>query len=198
MKLRLDLPNPDEELVLAMISQFEKENEADESGLTQLLAHFPGNTDRGQVAIKVVAINALYNTQLRYLRTVAQFICDAQIDAQLATGSSDAVNLIEKVPCDNGKTRWNYSFATKYCSWHRPDCYPIYDSRVDYCLRSYALMSHFEDFKQDALWDYKAFRDIVDSFRTHYHLEKFTYKKLDMFLYQLGDRYFNETETPHA
>jgi hypothetical protein len=30
----------------------------------------------------------------------------------------------------SGKRRRNYSFATKYCNFRRPDVYPIYDSLV--------------------------------------------------------------------
>lgn len=41
-------------------------------------------------------------------------------------------DLIEKIANVEigGKRRRNYSFATKYCNFHRPNVYPIYDSLV--------------------------------------------------------------------
>lgn len=70
---------------------------------------------------------------------VAKVIKDAAIDPLLESGDPKVVGKITKVTY-TGKTRWNYSFATKYCSWHRADRYPIFDSRVDFL--SALLPSH--------------------------------------------------------
>lgn len=89
------------------------------------------------------------------------------------------------------KIRYNYSFATKYCSWHQPDLYPIYDSRVAFCLHAYRKRDRFATFTQEALWDYQTFRNTIKTFREHYGLTAFSFKKIDEFLYQLANRYFN-------
>ena len=46
-----------------------------------------------------------------------------------------------------GKTRNHYSFASKYCSHHFPEDYPIFDSYVEKMLRFYAKADQFASFK---------------------------------------------------
>ena len=91
-----------------------------------------------------------------------------------------------------GKRRCNYSFATKYCSWHRPGFYPIYDSRVDYVLRVYARQKSFSKFTQETLWNYPEFHRVVCDFRHSFGLESYSFKETDKFLYQLGNDFLGE------
>lgn len=191
MKVRNDIPHPDIELVQSKIDQFDKQNKSVESGLVQLVRCFPENEDLGHVLVKVSAINSLYSTQIRGVMEVANVIVAARIDSKLDAGDEDAVGSITKVEYSD-KPRWNYSFATKYCSWHRPELFPILDSRVDFCLRSYKAKDSFADFTQENLWDYRKFREIVKKFQTHYRLE-FTFKNLDKFFYQLGNEYLGQS-----
>ena len=46
----------------------------------------------------------------------------------------------------DGKQKNFYSFATKYCSHHRPYDYAIYDSYVDKVLRHFRNVDGFSDF----------------------------------------------------
>jgi len=193
MRVRKDLPYPEIDFVRAKIDTFDNENRSIENGLTQLIRCFPKNNDLGQVRVKVVAINSLYSTNIWDTYSVAKVIVESELDSKLETGSTEAVRAISKVE-RLGKARWNYSFATKYCSWHRQDLYPIFDSRVDFCLRSYQSKDQFARFTQAELWDYEAFRNTVIAFRRHYHLESLTFKELDKFLYQLGSEHFSITE----
>jgi hypothetical protein len=181
------------DFVQSKIEQFDQENEAVEQGLTQLIARFPDNNDLAHVLLKVAAINSLYNTQIWDVLTVARRIQSCRIDPLLENGRWEAVIWIAKIDNKEG-TRWNYSFATKYCSWHKQELYPIYDSRVDFCLRSYCLMSHFADFTQQTLWNYEKFREIVEAFRMHYGLQSLSFKETDKFLFQLGSQYFNASD----
>jgi hypothetical protein len=93
-----------------------------------------------------------------------------------------------------GKNRRFYSFATKYCSWHRPERYPIFDSRVLVSLCAYRKQYSFARFIQDDLWDYRKFRAIIEDFRIRFHLEDFSFKDIDKFLYQTGSEYFQSKE----
>jgi hypothetical protein len=191
-KVRTDLPEPTIDFVQSKITQFNHDNEDLESDLTTLIACFPKNVDMSHVLIKVAAINLLYSTQIRAVRKVAEVIFRSGIDPNLESGSDEAVTAIAKVEF-NGETRYNYSFATKYCSWHKPELFPIYDSRVDFCLRSYQAKDRFAKtrFTQNDLWDYGKFRRIIEAFLTHYHLESLSFKEVDKFLYQLGNKYFS-------
>ena len=195
MRVRTDLPIPTMDFVQSKISEFERDNDALERGLTELIERFPKNEDVAHSLVKVAAINSLYNTQMRGIFRVAKVIADSGIDSLLESGSDDAVKAIAKVEYTE-KSRFNYSFATKYCSWHRPEFYPIYDSRVDFCLRSYqakdhfATLTEFDRFTQNDLWDYGKLRGIMKAFQRHYRLESLIFKSLDKFLYQLGSAYF--------
>ena len=82
-----------------------------------------------------------------------------------------------------GKIRRNYSFASKYCSWHAPNTYPIYDSFVDQLLWAYQKQENFATFKREELLQYVRYREILDKFREHYALRQFSYKDLDKFLW---------------
>ncbi len=189
MRVRDDLPIPTLSLAEEKIKEFDKQNEAIERGLSDLISRFPLNTDVAHVLVKVAAINSLYNTQIRGVLKVAECIWNADIDHLLESGSADAVLAVARVDFGE-KTRWNYSFATKYCSWHRSDSYHIYDSRVDFCLRSYRRMSGFDSFTQENLWNYDRFRGIVKTFQRRYGLEQLSFKEVDKFLYQLGNEFF--------
>lgn len=181
----MSLPEPMPNLVVAAAKKFDDENQVLENALRLLIERFPGNDDASSVLLKVVAINALYRTAILAFETVAQHIFDARIDEEIRAGDASVVGRIALVSL-KGKMRNNYSFATKYCSWHKPDSYPIYDSRVEACLWAYRKQESFLSFRREALWTYSSFREIVSGFRDKYHLNSFTYKELDKFLYLLG------------
>jgi hypothetical protein len=135
-------------------------------------------------------VNALYHTCIYALDTVARHIhAHAQeIDAALAAGSHEIVDKIAKVKVQ-GKVHNFFSFATKYCSWHQPERYPIYDSRVDYYLWSLQQQNSFAAaFTHPHLWDYPKFHKIVVTFRDSHGLSEFTFKEIDKFLYLQGER----------
>jgi hypothetical protein len=99
------------------------------------------------------------------------------------------VDRIAKVTIrSSGKVRYNYSFATKYCSWHNPEAYPIWDSRVDRYLWTLQKQEHFaRSFSTNAdLWGYPKFRTVMEEFRDCYGLGSFSFKDTDKFLWSEG------------
>jgi hypothetical protein len=100
----------------------------------------------------------------------------------LDKGELEAVSLI--AACPNLK---EYpSFASKYCSWHNPTAYPIYDGNVRECLWCYKKKDAFAKFQKEDLYYYKRFVDIVIRFRKYYELESLTFIQLDHFMWHLG------------
>lgn len=97
-------------------------------------------------------------------------------------GLLDAVDLIRN--CRVLKKRYT-SFASKYCSWHNPNAYAIYDSYVEECLWYYRKHDRFSDYGREE-YDYRGFVRIVDDFKTHYGLGQFRYRQLDKFLWKWG------------
>ena len=191
------LPPPTGDDVIKAEKKFEEDNGAVEWVLRQLFEKFPKNTDLKEVLVKTKVLNVLYSTRILALNLVAEHITNLGIDPDLKAGKAEVVDRIAKVQLKGGKTRHFFSFASKYCSWHNPAEYPIYDSRVEACLWHYKRQegSKFADALAERGiafprygYDYSAFVQIVNAFRDGYSLTSFTYKQLDKFLYSLGDR----------
>ena len=157
----------------------------DECALAKLFKTFPENTDPTEVLFKAAALNALYSTNIYALRPVSRHIVDRCIDPLLAIGSPDALDLIADFR-HLGKRRHIFSFATKYCSWHKPDCYPIYDRFVDCSLRAYRKQECFTSFVDEDLRCGASFVRVVTAFRDFYKLHAVTFKQLDKFLWRQG------------
>lgn len=158
-----------------------------ESALNKLFFDtYPLNTDINEVLIKVSALNDFYSTNIYSVFTVAKHIINLHIDEQLVTGDETLVNKIALVKTKNDKTKNFYSFATKYCSHHKPADYPIYDSYVDKMLKHFRDTDGFSYFKNDELKDFPVFKNILLQFREFYGLKIYNIKDIDRYLWQLG------------
>lgn len=132
----------------------------------------------------------MYATNIYDVYRVALHIQGLQIDDRLQEGDLTLIQHIALVEMSNGKERRNYSFATKYCSWHRPEIFPIYDFYVDYVLWLYAQQDSFfgaDRFHRSKLWDdYPTFTHTVSAFREYYSLKQFSLRQIDNFLWLHG------------
>jgi hypothetical protein len=185
------LRRPTVDLVTAACDEFDRKNEIIERALKVLFNQFHSNSDLSHVLLKVVVLNRLYSTQILAVMDVAWHIHrNAQdIDPALTAGSPQIVDKIARVTIGiSGKERRNLSFATKYCSWHNPESYPIWDSRVDKYLWTLQKQDHFAPFfKANAdLWDYPKFCEVIIAFRDFYSLGSVTFKNTDKFLWSEG------------
>ena len=99
------------------------------------------------------------------------------------------VSDIQKVTI-NGVEKNFYSFATKYCSHHRPLDYPIYDSYVEKVLCYFRDRDKFASFKTPELKDYAKFKGTLIDFRSFYGLDQYNLKEIDKYMWQLGNEYF--------
>ncbi|MBE0682593.1 MAG: hypothetical protein IH589_11830 [Anaerolineales bacterium] len=184
---------PTADMVRKYIDKFDNDNNLVlvEDVLSELLEKYPSNDVLRNVLIKATVLNSLYSTNIYAIVRTAQSIVRQNIDVDLRGGSLEVVEKIARVEV-GGKTRTNYSFASKYCHWHRPEMYPIYDSYVDQLLWAYHVQHQFEDFKQADLRYYPRYKEIIESFRKHYSLTKFGLKDLDKFLWGYGREYANK------
>jgi hypothetical protein len=155
-----------------------------------LFKHYPHNTKIEEVLHKVTILNFFYSTQIRDTFTVAQHIVRLKIDKQLRKGEEDIVEEIAKVSI-GGKERRFYSFATKYCSHHQPDVYPIYDSFVREGLAYFNEQDIFADFTKKAIWeDYTTFKQVILAFQKEYKLDSCSLRDIDRYLWLLGREKF--------
>jgi hypothetical protein len=179
------LPRPTADEVIRAEKKFDEENGPTEWVLTQLFQKFPENNDSEEVIVKTKVLNALYSTYILAVKRVATHITNLGIDPDLRAGKPEIVDRIAKVQLQNGKTRNYFCFASKYCSWHNPMAYPIYDRNVEACLWCYRKQYGFAMFRRYG-YDYPEFVRRVNAFRDFYGLTSFTDKQLDKFLFYLG------------
>jgi hypothetical protein len=194
------LEKPTVNAVKAAGRRFDEENKIVEEALEGLFGHYPKNAKTSDVLLKVLALNALYSTQIPLygdriptVWEVVDHIVQLGIDPVLDLGSPDLVYNIAKIKIRNN-VHFNYSFATKYCNWHRPDLYPIYDSHVDEYLWYLANQGLIDSFDRQQLKIYARFKELVDKFRDSFLPERLTYKEIDKFLYYEGGKLLDAKE----
>ena len=112
------------------------------------------------------------------------------IDNRLENEDLELVNDIAIVKVNSNKEINFYSFATKYCSHHKPIVYPIYDSYVEKLLMFFKKNDEFLKFKKADLKVYSKYKNILLGFQKFYGLEEFDLKKIDKYLWQAGKDYF--------
>lgn len=150
----------------------------------------PENKIIEDILIKASTLNDFYSTHIFSIFSVANHILSLDIDNRLNNGDPTLVDDIANITIDGKKIRF-YSFASKYCSHHRPYDYPIYDNYVDKILWYFKKRDNFEKFKRNDLKDYIKFKEILVSFAKFYNIEEYNLKDLDRYIWQLGKEYFN-------
>jgi len=189
-----ELQTPTPELVNRYIQIFDEGGVGTaDKALIELFSTFPKNDRLEHILLKAVALNTLYSTGMLAVMPMAENIYRQRIDEKLAQGEPEIVNQIAVVEFSGGKKRRNYSFASKYCSWHNPDDYPIYDSFVENLIWKYQKLEKFSDFERNDLQDYPKYRKIIETFSRQYQLTGYGFKDLDKFLWLYGKEYFAAT-----
>ena len=145
---------------------------------------FPRNDQPAWVLVKVAVLNSLYSTHIFAVRDVALSILDADVDPLLDQGSPDVLPVLAE-HLIRGRRRNNFSFATKYAHWHRPDVYPIYDSFVAQQLLAYRRQDKFAAFRSQELRTPR-FVAIYGDFRRFYGLEQCSLREIDKWLWRQG------------
>lgn len=126
---------------------------------------------------------------MKISRGIARHILKLDIDERLHSGAVSLVDDIKKVII-NGKSQNFYSFATKFCSHHKPLDYPIYDNYVEKVLLHFRKQDGFAQLVPSDLKDYAKFKSILIEFGRFYGLEKYNLKEIDKYIWQLGKEYF--------
>jgi hypothetical protein len=149
----------------------------------------PDNKTIESILLKVSALNDFYSTNIYDTFTVSKHILNCNIDEELKNENIDLVDKITPVTI-SGKTRNFYSFASKYCSHHKPEIYPIYDSYVEKMLMHFKKKDKFCHFRKAELKKYKRFLDVIKEFKRFYKLETFSLRQIDIYLWLAGKEHF--------
>jgi hypothetical protein len=149
----------------------------------------PHNEETELVLLKVSALNDFYSTHIYDTYAVAKHIVELEVDQRLAINDLSLVNEIALVPIGESVKNF-YSFASKFCSHHKPDEYPIYDSYVEIMLVNYKNKDSFDRFAKVDLKRYEHFVKIIKAFREFYGLNDFSLRDIDRFLWLAGKEWF--------
>lgn len=192
--IRQDIPTPTIEEVEKYLKLWDDlENyRLQESALNKLFLELvPTNTNILDILLKATTLNDFYSTNIFSIFPVAQHILSLNIDERLNAGDETLVDELKKVVINN-KSKQFYSFATKYCSHHNPEDFPIYDSFVDKVLCYFREVDGFSKFENNELKNYMKFKCVLRDFQIFYGLQRYSFKELDKFLWQFGKNYFQK------
>lgn len=149
----------------------------------------PKNDTIESILLKVSCLNDFYSTNIFDTYSVARHILKMNIDSRLDGSDYSLVNELAKVSIKTREINF-YSFASKYCSHHKPDTFPIYDSFVEKMLIHYHKTDKFDNFKKGDLKNYEKFIEIIKKFQNTYGLSGFSLREIDIFLWLAGKKYF--------
>ena len=162
----IDIPRPTEKEVNKYLQKWDSlENYVlQEKALNKLFFEtYPKNNDINDILIKASSLNDFYSTNIFSIFPVAKHILELNIDRRLENGDTTLVNDIARIKINNVDKNF-YSFATKYCSHHYPEVFPIYDSFVEICFIYFYKKDKFYDFSKEDLKDYTKFKNGVYSY----------------------------------
>ena len=105
--------------------------------LQHLVKKYPDHKNKAAVETKVKLLNLFYSTGIQATNKMSENILSIRdIDKRLSKGDKSLIPEIATLSFDD-KKRYNYSFATKYCAYHQPEKFPIYDSIVAMTFASF-------------------------------------------------------------
>ncbi len=167
----------------------------EEKILKETFNRYPKNNNFEDVLLKVALLNQFYSTGIQDIVSVAKNIVEKKIDNDLKGGKPEVVHKIALVE-HGDKTINHFSFATKYCSFHQPDKYPIYDNLVYQVLSKTRNVLNTGQFSLESIMDkgwkegnkdcgYNHYRNIYKAFMTYFG-EAFanrSFKEVDNYLW---------------
>lgn len=158
---------------------------------------FRQNVELNCIIIKCSSLNDFYSTNIYDIHAMAVNILGIEnIDERLRSGDSSIIPEIAmlKVRKNDGKEHMinHYSFATKYCSHHQPDKFPIFDRYVEHVLKDLKIIySGYLNYDERNLRNYENFRKAIDEVRDTFGLGEYSYKDIDRYIWQLGKEYYS-------
>lgn len=176
--------------------------EEQEKALKEIFKN-PSHENVAQVLIKIAILNDFYSTNIFYTFEMAKHIMnihknEINIKKALEDGNVDLVEKIANIPIENKEGKLKkycfYSFASKYCSHHNEEKFPIYDNLVSKVLLAFNKYWNFSKglkIEEKDLRDYKRFKAVLEDFKTYHNLS-YSFKELDKCLWQIGKKEADE------
>ena len=162
----------------------------------QLIKDYPSHTLIEHVLPKAILINQLYSTNIFSIDKMAEHITRLNISEGIKSGDDHVIEAISKGHGIKSKKKEKefefYSFATKYAWCHNPSKFIIYDGNVDCVLWEYKNLTNFSDYRPKDLKSYSTYKEIYQTFRSHFNIEHMDGDLIDKFFWRQGDLLLKE------
>lgn len=149
------------------------------------------NRDLHTIAIKVVLINSLYYAgvlaPLKMAIHIKELAYKKGLDDLISKGNPEAVDLISNIRVTEKKTIKCLSFATKYCHFHNPTAYPMFDIYVYNLIKKINGREEKLAVKNTNLKNYSDFYKAVVNLIEKANFEK-DFNKIDKYLWLCGQK----------
>lgn len=127
---------------------------------------------------------------------ISKCAIENDLDSLIQNGKPEAVNIIAHLTGTkkdkNGKNviweRYFISFASKYCSFHNQDAYPMYDSIIKSLLTNFLNKKGDMITKQELDKNYFLYKEKFFRFRKLYGLENVSIRAIDKALWLHGKK----------
>lgn len=234
-----NLKPPTQELVAFYINKWEDlENYKEQEIAINLLFKelLPKNDKFENVLLKVTVLNKFYSTQILDTYSLSKNIFEiiinlddrlaigdktlvdeiSNLDDRLSKGDKTLVDDISKKSVE-GQKRSYYSFASKYCSHHNEELFPIIDSFVEKVIIYLIINDNKTIINNKNISDemkillsgkltkkgiqkfirekYNHFVTILTDIRRVYNLENVSYRDFDKFLWLWGKEMFSKDKS---
>lgn len=177
-----------------MVRTFDAEHKHEEEALSLIFTTFKDNKVYEIVLLKVITLNQLYSTRIRDKDVkilVERILVQEDLDKLIEEGNIQAVTRIGKKQDALNNV---FVFASKYCSFHNANSFPIYDSKSRIALFALNQEYGFSTIKnKTSLENYDTYKKVIDDFKAALD-DNYNYKQLDKFLWMLGkypDKYWH-------
>jgi hypothetical protein len=174
------------------MQEFENDEETmfEYEAVRKTFMNYPENINKLGVLLKFTVLNGLYRTNIFDKKKIVDHIyrlaIEENLDAIIKTGNPEAINKIRLghgIPDINREHNF-YSFATKYCHFSNPKCYPIYDQYVEKAIMKLREGNYIQFHNQNDLHNPRIFREIFDQIMQEFELNE--YQKADRALWIYG------------
>ena len=149
------------------------------------------NDDLQTILLKVGDVREPELAQARAEDAMAEHILSLNIDDQLAAADTQVVMDIANLDF-RGERRYFYAFASRYCCYHFPKDYPIYDPTIEQLLKLFFKRNQDRKLSKDEILNYSSFKELMVVYKDNFHLPLETFWGLDKFIWTHGKQIIEE------
>ncbi len=142
----------------------------------------PHNTDHETISLKISDVNDQELAHANAELVMANHIQSLTIDEALSKGEAEIVPRIAHLRFQ-GEKRNFLSFASRYCNYHRPEIYPIYDAISRQLLEIFIKGFSYSKIKPAEIEDYTRFKPAMENLMHSLELPVKHFQELDSFFW---------------